>query len=40
MKLLRDMAKENKNFSKSVVMTGQIEKLDYNLHGFLKTVLL
>ena len=33
------MAKENKNFSKSVVMKDQIEELDYNLYGLLKTVL-
>lgn len=36
MKLLRDMAEEKKNSSKSVVRKDQIEKLDYNLHGLLK----
>lgn len=38
-KLLKDMPKENKNFSKSVVMKDQMEELDYNLYGLLQTVL-
>lgn len=39
MKSLRDMARENKNVSKSVVVKDQIEELDYNLYGLMKTVL-
>lgn len=39
MKLLRDMARENENISRSVVVKDQIEELDYNLYGLTKTVL-